>query len=295
MTRFGHVDDQKAAGFPVVAACEAAGVSTSGYYDWAAREAAGPTERQLAEAELVALMRDLFDEADGNYGVPRMFKALRKAGVVVNVKRVARLMRLHGMAGRHRRRTCRTTFPGPDGYQIPDLVGRRFAPGAPDVAWCQDITYIPTREGWLYLASVLDLGSRRLLGYSMADHMRTELVLDALAMAVAARGGDKAVAGVVAHADRGSQYTSNDYIDYCQDRQMRPSVGRTGVCWDNAVAESFWESLKRECVQGRVFATRVEARRAIFKWINWYNGTRLHSTLSDVSPLEWEQQYQQAS
>jgi len=295
VTRFGHVDDQKAAGFPVVAACEAAGVSSSGYYDWAAREAAGPTERQLAEAELVALMRDLFDEADGNYGVPRMFKALRKAGVVVNAKRVARLMGLHGMAGRHRRRTCRTTFPGPDGYQIPDLVGRRFAPGAPDVAWCQDITYIPTREGWLYLASVLDLGSRRLLGYSMADHMRTELVLDALAMAVAARGGDQAVAGVIAHADRGSQYTSNDYIDYCQDRQMRPSVGRTGVCWDNAVAESFWESLKRECLQGRVFATRAEARRAIFKWINWYNGTRLHSTLSDVSPLEWEQQYQQAS
>jgi transposase InsO family protein len=295
VTRFGHVDDQKAAGFPVVAACEAAGVSTSGYYDWAAREAAGPTERQLAEGELVALMRDLFDEADGNYGVPRMFKALRKAGVVVNAKRVARLMRLHGMAGRHRRRTCRTTFPGPDGYQIPDLVGRRFGPGAPDVAWCQDITYIPTREGWLYLASVLDLGSRRLLGYSMADHMRTELVLDALVMAVAARGGDKAVAGVVAHADRGSQYTSNDYIDYCQDRQMRPSVGRTGVCWDNAVAESFWESLKRECLQGRVFATRAEARRAIFKWINWYNGTRLHSTLSDVSPLEWEQLHQQAS
>ena len=295
MTRFGHVDDQKAAGFPVSAACEAAGVSTSGYYDWAAREVAGPTERQLAEAELVALMRDLFEEADGNYGVPRMFKALRKGGLVVNAKRVARLMRLHGMAGRHRRRTCRTTFPGPDGYQIPDLVGRRFAPGAPDVAWCQDITYIATREGWLYLASVLDLGSRRLLGYSMADHMRTELVLDALGMAVAARGGDKAVAGVIAHADRGSQYTSNDYIDYCQDRQMRPSVGRTGVCWDNAVAESFWESLKRECVQGRVFATRAEARRAIFKWINWYNGTRLHSTLSDVSPLEWEQQYQQAS
>jgi len=115
VTRFGHVDDQKAAGFPVSAACEAAGVSTSGYYDWVAREVAGPTERQLAEAELVALMRDLFDEADGNYGVPRMFKALRQGGLVVNAKRVARLMRLHGMAGRHRRRTCRTTFPGPDG------------------------------------------------------------------------------------------------------------------------------------------------------------------------------------
>jgi len=297
VTRFRHVDDQKAAGFPVTIACEAAGVSTSGFYDWCEREAVGPTERQRAETELVALMRDLFDEADGNYGVPRMFKALRKAGVVVNRKRVARLMRLHGMAGRFRRRTCRTTFPGPDGYQIPDLVGRRFEPGEPDVAWCQDITYIPTREGWLYLASVLDLGSRRLLGYSMADHMRTELVLDALKMAVAARGGDKAVAGVIAHADRGSQYTSNDYIDYCQDpvRQMRPSVGRTGVCWDNAVAESFWESLKRECVHGRVFETRAEARRAIFTWINWYNTSRLHSTLGDVAPLEWEQQYLQAS
>jgi putative transposase len=295
VTRYVCVDDQKAAGFPVRAACEAAGVSTSGYYDWREREAGGPTDRQLAEAELVELMRELFDEADGNYGVPRMYKALRKAGLVVNRKRVARLMRLHGMAGRFRRRKCRTTFPGPDGYQIPDLVGRRFDAGAPDVAWCQDITYVATREGWLYVASVLDLGSRRLLGYSMADHMRTELVLDALDMAISARGGKEAVAGVIAHADRGSQYTSNDYIDYCHDRQMRPSVGRTGVCWDNAVAESFWESLKREGIQGRVFDTRAEARRAIFKWINWYNTSRLHSTLNDVAPVEWEQQYRQAS
>ena len=295
MSRYVGVDDQKAAGFPVTTACEAVGVSTSGYYDWAARQAAGPTERQLAEAELVALMRDLFDAADGNYGVPRMFKALRRAGLVVNVKRVARLMRLHGMAGRFRRRSIRTTFPGPDGYVIPDLVGRGFAPGAPDVAWCQDITYIPTREGWLYLASTLDLGSRRLLGYSMADHMRTELVLDALGMAVAARGGDHSVAGVIAHADRGSQYTSNDYLDFCRARQLRPSVGKTGICWDNAVAESFWESLKRECLQGRVFATRAEARRAIFRWINWYNTSRLHTTLNGIAPIEWEHQYRQAS
>jgi putative transposase len=295
VTRYACVDDQKAAGFPVKAACEAVGVSTSGYYDRCERDAAGPTERQVAEAELVVLMREIFDDADGNYGVPRMYKELRKTGLQINKKRVARLMRTHGMAGRHRRRTCRTTFPGPDGYTIPDLVGRRFAAGAPDVAWVQDITYIPTGEGWLYLASVLDLGSRRLLGYSMADHMRTELVLDALEMAVAARGGDKAVAGVICHADRGSQYTSNDYIDFCGDRQMRPSAGRTAVCWDNAVAESFWESLKRECLQGRVFATRAEARRAIFRWINWYNTKRLHSTLDHVSPLEWEQQYLQAS
>jgi transposase InsO family protein len=293
--RYVCVDDQKAAGFPVTAACEAAEVSTSGYYDWCAREAAGPTERQVAEAELVALMRAIFDAADGNYGVPRMHDQLRRAGQVVNRKKVHRLMRRHGMAGRFRRRKCRTTFPGPDGYTIPDLIGRRFAPGPPDVAWVQDITYVPTSEGWLFLASVLDLGSRRMLGYSMADHMRTELVLDALTMAVAARGGDHAVAGVIAHADRGSQYTSNDYIDFCQARQMLPSVGKTGICWDNAVAESFWESLKRECLQGRVFATRAEARRAIFRWINWYNSSRLHTSLEGVPPIEWEQQYRQAS
>jgi len=140
---------------------------------------------------------------------------------------------------------------------------------------------------------VLDLGSRRLLGYSMADHMRTELVIDALDMAIAARGGD--TAGVISHADRGSQYTSNDYLDFCQHHQLRPSVGRTGVCWDNSVAESFWASLKRECLQGRVFATRAEARRKIFTWINWYNSTRLHSSLDHTPPTRWEQQYRQAS
>ena len=293
MSRYACVADQKAAGFPVTTACEVAGVSTSAFYDWAARSTAEPTERAVAEAELVELMREIFDASDGNYGVPRMHRELRRGGMAINVKRVRRLMRLHGMAGRFRRRRRRTTFPGPDGYQIPDLVQRGFAPGAPDVAWCQDITYVPTGEGWLYLASVLDLGSRRMLGYSMAEHMRTELVLDALAMAVAARGGT--VAGVIGHADRGSQYTSNDYLDYCHAQQIRPSVGRTGVCWDNAVAESFWESLKRECLQGRVFATRAEARRAIFRWINWYNSKRLHSSLDHTPPLEWEQQYRQAS
>lgn len=200
----------------------------------------------------------------------------------------------------------RTTIPAEANPPLPDLVGRRFAPGPPDVVWCGDITYIPTGEGWLYvyiptgegwlfLASVLDLGSRRLLGYAMADHMRTELVLDALKMAIGARGGDDRIGGVIAHADRGTQYTSNDYLDFCHARQLRPSVGMTGVCWDNAVAESFWESLKRECLQGQMFATRAEARRAIFKWINWYKTSRLHSTLDDVPPIEWEQQYLQAS
>ena len=293
MSRYRCVDDQKAAGFPVTAACEAAGVSTSGYYDWGAREAAGPTERQLADAELIELMREIHAASDGNYGVPRMYTELRRAGLVVNKKKVRRLMRRAGLVGRHRPRRCRTTFPGPGTFAIPDLVRRCFCPGAPDVAWAQDITYIPTGEGWLFLASVLDLGSRRLLGYSMADHIRTDLVLDALTMAVAARGG--AAPGVIAHADKGSQYTSNDYLTFCETHQIRPSVGRTGVATDNAVAESFWESLKRECLYGKVFATRAEARRAIFRWVNWYNTTRLHTSLNGVPPIEWEAQYRQAS
>lgn len=293
MSRYACVADQKAAGFPVTKACEIAEVSTSGFYGWCRRQAAPPTERELAEAELVELIREIFDATEGNYGVPRMHRELRDGGIVVNVKRVRRLMRLHGMAGRCIRRRCRTTIPGPDGYTIPDLVGRAFTPGQPDVAWCQDITYIATGEGWLYLASVIDIGSRRLLGYSMADHMRTELVIDALNAAITTRGGD--VAGVITHADRGSQYTSNDYLDHCQRHQLRPSVGRVATCFDNAVAESFWASLKRECLQGRVFATRAEARRKIFTWINWYNTTRLHSSLDHTSPTRWEQQYQQAS
>ena len=293
MSRYECVADQKAAGFPVTKACEIAEVSTSGFYDWCQREAAAPTGRELAEAELVELIREIFEAPEGNNGVPRMHRALRDGGIVVNVKRVRRLMRLHGMAGRCIRRRVRTTIPGPDGYTIPDLVGRAFTPGRPDWGWCQDITYIATGEGWLYLASVIDIGSRRLLGYSMADHMRTELVIDALDAAITARGAS--VAGVIAHADRGSQYTSNDYLDHCQRHQLRPSVGRVATCFDNAVAESFWASLKRECLQGRVFATRAEARRKIFTWINWYNSTRLHSSLDHTSPTHWEQQYRQAS
>ena len=292
MKRFECVDAQKAAGFPVTAACDAADVSTSGYYDWKTRVAAGPTERQITDAMLVELMQEIFDSADGNYGVPRMRKALRDAGQIVNKKRVHRLMRANGMVGRFHRRRVQTTIWGPPGYRIPDLVKRGFAVGEPDRAWCQDITYVQTEEGWLYVASVIDIGSRKLLGYSMDDNMRTELVTRALTMAILGRGGN--VDGVIAHADRGSQYTSFEYLSYCSDHGLRPSVGRTGVCWDNSVAESFWASLKRECGKGRIFKTRAQARQAIFKWINWYNTSRLHTTL-DTTPTAWEQAYQKAS
>lgn len=195
-----------------------------------------------------------------------MTPELRSVGHVVNHKRVARLMRVHGVVGVHKRCKLRTTIPAEGAPPLPDLIGRNFDPGAPDVAWVGDITYVPTGEGWLYLASVLDLGSRRWLGYSMADHMRTELVTDALTMAVGARGGH--VTGIIFHGDRGSQYMSHDYRQALADLEMLQSVGRTGVCWDNAVAESAWSSLKRELVHRYRFATRAEARQAIFAWIN---------------------------
>ena len=191
---------------PVATACEIAEVSTSGFYDGLKREAAGPTARELADDVLVELIREGFDASDGNYGVPRMHRELRRAGLQINERRVRRLMRLHDLAGRCLRQRVQTTFPGADGYTIPDLAGRAFTPGRPGQAWCQYITYIATSEGRLCLASVVDIDSRWLLGNSMADHMRTELDTDALEAAITARDGH-AAGVVIAHADRGSPST----------------------------------------------------------------------------------------
>ena len=174
MTRYRWVAARKAEGFPITMACEVADVSRQAFHDWRARSAAGPTARELAEAELVAVMREIHAESDATYGEPRMTVELANRGRVVNHKRVRRLMRVHGIVGVHKPAKVRTTIPAEESPPLPDLVGRRFAPAAPDVAWCGDITYVATGEGWLYVASVLDLGPRRLLGYSMAEHMRTE-------------------------------------------------------------------------------------------------------------------------
>lgn len=291
MTRYRWVAARKAEGFPTTMACRVAEVSRQAFHDWRAKTAAGPSAAEAAEADLVAEIRAVHEEFDGTYGEPRITEELIRRGRPVNHKRVERLMRLHGIVGVHKPARVRTTVPAEDAPPLPDLIGRRFAPGRPDVAWVGDITYIPTGEGWLYLASVLDLGSRRLLGYSMADHMRTELVADALTMAAGARGG--ATAGIIFHGDRGSQYLSGDYRQLVAELEMRQSVGRTGVCWDNSVAESFWSSLKRELVHRYRFPDRPTARRAIFAWINRYNSRRLHSSLGYLPPVEWENQYRQ--
>ena len=289
MTRYRWVAARKAEGFPITAACTVAEVSTTAFDDWRRRGAAGPTDAECAEAALVAAIREIHDETDGTYGEPRMTPELRDRGWAVNHKRVERLMRVHGIVGVHTPPRVRTTIPAEHAPPLPDLIGRLFDPGAPDVAWVGDITYIPTGEGWLYLASVLDLGSRRWLGYSMADHMRTELVADALRMAAGARGG--VTEGIIFHGDRGSQYMSGEYRDLITELGMVQSVGRTGVCWDNSVAEAAWSSLKRELVHRYQFPDRASARRAIFAWINRYNTSRRHSSLGYIPPTKWESRY----
>lgn len=291
MIRYRWVAARKAEGFPTTIACRVADVSRQAFNDWRARMSKGPTTAEAAEADLVAAIRSIHEQFDGTYGEPRVTEELARRGWTVNHKRVERLMRVHGIVGVHKPTRLRTTIPAENSPPLPDLIGRRFNPGRPDVAWVGDITYIATDEGWLYLASVLDLGSRRLLGYSMAAHMRTELVADALTMAAGVRGG--LTAGIIFHGDRGSQYLSGDYRHLIAELGMVQSVGRTGVCWDNSVAESFWSSLKRELVHRYRFNNRATARRAIFAWINRYNQLRLHSSLGYRPPLEWENLYRQ--
>ena len=201
-------------------------------------------------------------------------------------KRVARIMRQRGLIGRCRRRWTKTTISDPDTRAV-DLLKRAFGPGtvAVDRVYVGDITYIWTWEGWLYLATVIDIASRRVVGFALAEHLRTELVADALTNAVAAR--DPAP-GLVFHADRGCQYTSGDYATLAEDLTVTLSTGRTGQCWDNALAESFFASLKGECLDQRPWPTRAAARRATVEYIAWYNGTRWHSALGYMTPDEFE-------
>jgi transposase InsO family protein len=279
----------KAEGFPVAAACEAAEVSTSAFYDWLARSG-GPTLAEWDEALVVNEIHRVHDELDDTYGSPRMTAELADRGFCVNHKRVERLMAEHGIYARDgRRKKVRTTIPDVSAPPLPDLVQRDFTTGEPGERTCGDITYIPTDEGWLFLADVLDLGSRRVVGYAMDERMPAELVARALEMAVDIRGGD--VAGMVFHHDRGSQYLSREFRNLCDRLGVAQSVGRIGSSQDNAPAESFWATLKRELVHRCRFATRADARRAIIAWINHYNALRRHSSIGNISPIEWELRY----
>ena len=242
MRRYRCVDAQKAAGFAVAAACQAAGVTRSAYYAWAATTAQGPAERQREEAELVSEIRRIHARSRGTYGAPRIHAELRRRGWTVNHKRVERLMGAHGIVGYRPRRRRSLTKQDTTAAPAPDLLGRLFDPDRVDVAWCGDVTWIPTDEGWLYLASVLDLASRHLLGWSMGSHHDARLVTCALDAAVATRGRARMPATIF-HTDRGGEYTATACVQACQRLGLRRSMSRTGSCLDNAVAESFFASL----------------------------------------------------
>lgn len=289
MTRYRWVSARKAEGFPVRAACRVAKVAPASFYEWRERSSS-PTEAELAEAFLVNEIIDIHAESDSTYGSPRVHAALRRRGFCTNHKRVERLMASHDIVGiTERRRAPRTTMAAEGAPPLPDLVGQDFRPGEPDRRWCGDITYVATDEGWLYLASVLDLGSRRLVGWAMDATMPASLVAEALNRALGLRGG--AVDGVVFHSDRGSQYLSREYRDLCDRHGVVQSAGRVATCYDNSAAESFWSSLKRELVHRYRFATRAEAKVAITAWIKRYNNVRLHSSIGYVPPIEWELRY----
>jgi putative transposase len=290
VSRYRCVDAQKAAGFPVAAACQAARVTRSAYYAWTAGAVQGAFDRHREEARLVAEIRRIHTRSKGTYGAPRMHAELRRRGWSANHKRVERLMRTHGIVGYRPRRRRSLTRPDTTAAPAPDLLGRLFDPDQPDVAWCGDVTYIPTDEGWLYLASVIDLASRHLLGYSMGAHHDARLVTDALDAAVVTRGRPH-MPDTIFHTDRGAEYTSSACVQACQRLGLRRSMSRTGSCLDNAVAESWFASLKVELVDRAHYRTRAEARAAIFRWIAWYNRFRLHSTRGYLPPIEWEQQH----
>jgi transposase InsO family protein len=265
-------------------ACELLEVSRAAYY---AHRADSPSTRQLVDQELTEHIRQAHQRSKGRYGAPRIHAQLRRHGHRHGRKRIARLMRAAGLHGRTPRRFKRTTIADPAAAARADLVRRDFAVDAAAVntRWCGDITYIWTWEGWLYLATVIDIASRRIVGFALAEHLRTELACDALTNAIAAR--DPAP-GVIFHADRGCQYTSSDYATLAGDLKVRLSTGRTGQCWDNALAESFFASLKGECLDLQPWPTRAGARRATVDYIAWYNGTRLHSALGYQTPDEYE-------
>jgi putative transposase len=273
---------------PIRSLCEALEVSASGYYDWSNRQTQ-PSPRAQENARLAQQIVQIHQASRHTYGSPRIQKVLGQAGHAYGRHRIARLMRQQGLCGRAkgRFRVC-TTDSNHDQPIAPNRLPDLPAPSAPNQVWLGDITYIATEEGWLYLAGILDLYSRRLTGWAMSEHIDTELILAAWGMALTHRHPP---AGLVFHSDRGVQYASHDYRQALQNSQAIASMSRKGNCYDNAAMESFWSTLKQELIYRRHFKTRAEARQAIFDFIEvFYNRQRLHSSLDYRSPIDFETQ-----
>jgi transposase InsO family protein len=283
VSRFRFIAAEKA-NASVVRLCRVLGVSTSGFYALQQRQ---PSRRARDDAELLERIRDVHADSQCTYGAPRVHAELRARGRRVGKKRIARLMRTAGLAGRCPKHFRRTTVPtATPAAQPPDLVQRDFNPSAPDQLWVSDITYVRTWEGWLYLAVILDAFSRRVVGWAIANHLRTELATDALRMALNAR---RPGPGLIHHSDRGGQYLSAAYIGILAMHGVRSSVGRPGTCWDNAAAESFFATLKTELLYRATWPTHQHARTAIFHYLEgFYNRHRRHSALGYRSPVDFE-------
>ena len=276
--------------YPVSVSCGVLEVSASGYFNWLRRGESGhggPGRRHSDEA-LLAHIRAIHAEVKGEYGWPRMHKELVARGIRVGKDRVRKLMQQHGIKAKTKRKFVVTTDSRHSLPVAPDLVQRRFNPEAPNQLWSGDITHIQTDEGWLYLAAVIDLFSRQVVGWSLQAYMQTSLVKDALLMACFRR---RPAAGLIFHSDRGSQYCSQDFQDTLGARGIRSSMSRKGNWWDNAPTESLWGRLKTACVHGQRFATRMQARQAVMDWIAFYNHSRLHSALGYLSPMQFEQRW----
>lgn len=274
--------------YPVTFMCDQLGVSRAGYYAWRGR---GPSQRATDDAALIALIRHLHARARGNPGVRRLWADLTAAGYRLSRKRVWRLMKTAGLRGRAPRAWKRTTIGGDRPVPAPDLIGRAFTAQQPDQKWCGDITYVKTWQGWAYVATVIDLHSRAIVGYAAADHMRTELVTAALDMALARR---RPLAGVIFHSDRGAQYTSSTFAEYCEKNNITRSLGRTGICYDNAVAESTFATYKKELIHARPWPDLRTLTAATTDWIdNYFNTIRRHSYLGYLTPREYELGYRE--
>jgi putative transposase len=280
--------------WPIRVQCRVLGVSVSGYHQHLRRLRGIAERRHLSDAALLVHIRAAYAENHGAYGWPRIWRQLRAQGIRVGKQRVQRLMQAHGIQARGKRRfRVMTTDSRHDLPIAPNLLDRNFTVAAPNTAWAGDVTYIATEEGWLYLAVVIDLFSRQVVGWSMRPDMRCNLVIDALEMAWYQRRPDKK-AGLIFHSDRGSQYASGDFRQVLEEYGITPSMSRKGNCWDNACSETLFGSLKVERLHGQRFATIRQAKDATIAWLLWYNQTRLHSTLNYVSPIRFEQDWEEA-